>query len=61
MDADASKQWDAAVQVVINQEMYQFAEQLSKRPCVLQDVVDDEQGQREEIGRGLSQPGSLSE
>lgn len=47
MDADASQQQEAAVQVGVKQEKYPFAEQLSKRPRVLQDVVD-EQGQREE-------------
>lgn len=49
MDTDASQQQDAAVQVGVKQETYQFAEQLSERPCVLQEVVDDEQGQREEV------------
>lgn len=54
MDTDESKHQDAAIQVVINQEMYQFAEQLSKRPHVLQDVVGDEQGQRRDRARSVA-------
>lgn len=49
VNRDAGQQQDAAVEVGVEQEAHQPAEQVPKGPPVTQGIGDDEEGQRQHI------------